>query len=71
MVLEDCAMDISDYQKDEQVYPKASKAWNKTEAILLLEHHEKARFFGRDNIAKKTREQQKKSEDQIWDKWTQ
>lgn len=33
---------------------------NKTEAILLLAHHEKERFFGKDNNAGENRRYQEK-----------
>lgn len=67
-MLKEGSMDTLNWQKDEQVGPRAHWAQNiagwkddKTEAILLQAHYEKAVFFGEDhNARKKTRQQEKR-----------
>ena len=54
MVMEESSVDTLDCQKDEQVGPEQIKN-DKTEAVLLGAHHEKAGVFGNDSDAGKSR----------------
>ena len=74
MVLEESSMDTLNSQKDKQVGPRTNWAWNisggkndKTEAVLLPAHHEKAGFFGKKTIKLEKIEDSQNRDDQMWE----